>query len=144
MNRSYYQTAFDFERFFEQKEMPKLTLRESIAQYITLVITTCFGEYTHDDEFGSLIWETDFDLLANTNTLKEDIRKSLLEKLKEYENRTTDTRVEVSLGENLSNTSNRVRLKKYLTVNVETTVRKTNERLRVSGDYMIAPLAYKG
>ena len=142
MKRSYYQIPFDFGKFFEQKELTKITLRESISQFISVIITTYFQEYTFDENFGSEIWETDFDLLTNPNVLKEQIRNSLQDKISTYEKRLSNVKVQLYLGEDLSQKVEKVRLKKYLTIKVIGKVIKTDEPYTFSGNYFLAPLSY--
>ena len=142
MRRSYYKVPFNFSKFFEQRELEKLDLRESISQFISVVITTYFQEYTFDEDFGSEIWETDFDILTNPNVLKEHIRKSLQDKITTYEKRLANVRVQLYLGENLSEKSEKVRLKKYLTIEVNAKTIKTDEDYTFSGNYFLAPLSH--
>ncbi len=143
MAKPYYQAPFDFKRFFEKKELKKISLQESISQFISVIITTCFEEYSFDDGFGSEIWETDFDLLVNANVLKERIKKSLAQQITTYEKRLTKIDLSLNLEENISGTSNKVRLKKYLHIAITGTIVKTNEPYRFTGDYYLAPLSYK-
>ncbi len=143
MAKPYYQAPFDFKRFFEKKALKKITLQESISQFISIIITTYFEEYAFDDGFGSEIWETDFDLLVNANVLKERIKKSLAEQIRTYEKRLTNIDLGLDLQESISEKSNKVRLKKYLNINITGTIVKTNEPYHFSGDYFLAPLSYK-
>ena len=143
MAKPYYQIPFDFNRFFEKKELKKLTLRDSISQFISLIITTYFEEYTYDENFGSEIWETDFDLLVNANLLKERIKNSLKNQIHSYEKRLDNLDLNVELMESLSEQSQKVRLKKYLYITVTGTIIKTDEPFRFTGDYYLAPLSYK-
>jgi len=142
MNKSYYKVPFDFRRFFEQKDLKKITLEDSISQYISVIITTAFKEYKHDDEFGSEIWETDFDLLTNVNRLKEQIKISLSKQIKALEKRLNNTNVNILLGESLIKNTNKTRLKKQLKIKITGTIRKTNEPYTFVGSYFIAPLSY--
>lgn len=143
MAKPYYQVPFDFIRFFEKKELKKLTLRDSISQFISVIITTYFEEYTYDEAFGSEIWETDFDLLVNANVLKERIKCSLTHQIGTYEKRLADIDLNVELMESVSHNSNKVRLKKYLYITISGTIIKTDEPFRFTGDYYLAPLSYK-
>ncbi len=143
MAKPYYQAPLDFKRFFEQKELKKLTLQESISQFISIIITTYFEEYTYDDEFGSEIWETDFDLLVNTNVLKEQIKRSLQNQINQYEKRLSNVNLNLDVRENISENSNKVRLKKYLNITITGIIVKTDEPYRFNGDYFMAPLSYK-
>jgi len=143
MAKPYYQTPFDFKRFFEKKELKKLSLRDSISQFMSIIITTYFEEYSFDEHFGSEIWETDFDLLVNANVLKERIKKSLFEQIKTYEKRLTNIDLDIELKESISSSTKKVRLKKYLYITIRGTIRKTDEPFVFTGDYYLAPLSYR-
>ena len=67
MKDLYYKIPFDFKGLTKGQDIRKVTIEESLAQFISLIITTIFGEYKYDDGFGTVIWETDFNLLANAN-----------------------------------------------------------------------------
>ncbi len=143
MAKPYYEAPFNFKRFFEKKELKRLSLRDSISQFISIIITTYFEEYTFDEEFGSEIWETDFDLLVNANVLKEQIKYSLTDQIERYEKRLTNIDLSVELKESLTENANTVRLKKYLLIIVTGTIIKTDEHFRFTGDYYLTPLSYK-
>ncbi|CAZ94479.1 GPW/gp25 family protein [Zobellia galactanivorans] len=143
MAKPYYQAPFDFKRFFEKKELKKIGMRDSISQFISVIITTYFEEYTFDEAFGSEIWETDFDLLINANVLKERIKKSLKNQIETYEKRLSNIDLNVELMESLSSNTNKVRLKKYLYITIKGTIIKTDEPFSFTGDYYLAPLSYK-
>ncbi len=143
MAKPYYQAPFDFKRFFEKKELKKLSMRDSISQFISVIITTYFEEYTFDEKFGSEIWETDFDLLVNANVLRERIKKSLTEQIKTYEKRLVNIDLNVELMESLSEKTKKVRLKKYLYITIRGTIVKTDETFAFTGDYFLAPLSYR-
>ena len=143
MAKPYYQAPFDFKRFFEKKELKKLSLRDSISQFISVIITTYFQEYTFDEGFGSEIWETDFDLLVNTNVLKEQIKKSLTKQINTYEKRLSNIDLNIELMERMSSKTKKVRLKKYLYITIRGTIVKTDEPFVFTGDYYLAPLSYK-
>ncbi|SHK03886.1 GPW/gp25 family protein [Pseudozobellia thermophila] len=143
MAKPYYQAPFDFKRFFEKKELKKIGMRDSISQFISIIITTYFEEYTFDEDFGSEIWETDFDLLVNANVIKERIKRSLKNQIETYEKRLSNIDLNVELMESLSSNTNKVRLKKYLYITIRGTIVKTDEPFVFTGDYYLAPLSYK-
>ena len=143
MEKPYYEAPLNFKRFFEKKEMNKLSVHDSISQFISIIITTYFEEYTFDKDFGSMIWETDFDLLINANVLRERIKSSLEKQIEIYEKRLGNVNLEVELMEKLTNTTNKVRLKKYLLITVSGSIMKTDEPFQFTGDYYLAPLSYK-
>jgi len=142
MNKSYYKIPFNFKSFFEQKDLKKISLQESISQYIGIIITTAFKEYKHDHNFGSEIWETDFDLLTNVNRLKEQIKTSLSTKIKTLEKRLSNINVKILLSEGVVPNTTKTRLKKQLKIEVTGIIKKTNEPYYFTGMYYIAPLSY--
>jgi len=142
MNKSYYKVPFNFKNFFEQKDLKKITLQESISQYISIIITTAFKEYKHDHDFGSEIWETDFDLLTNVNRLKERIKTSLSTKIKTLEKRLDNVNVNIVIGESVIPNTTKTRLKKQLKIEITGIIKKTNEPYYFTGMYYIAPLSY--
>jgi len=142
MHKSYYKVPFNFKSFFEQKDLKKITLHDSISQYISIIITTAFKEYKHDDSFGSEIWETDFDLLTNVNRLKEQIKTSLSTKVKTLEKRLSNVNINIVLGESVVPNTTKTRLKKQLKIEVTGIIKKTNEPYYFTGMYYIAPLSY--
>ena len=143
MAKPYYEAPFNFTRFFEKKELKKLSLRDSISQFISVIITTYFEEYSFDENFGCEIWESDFDLLVSPNVLKEQIKKSLNEQINTYEKRLSNIDVNIELMESLSSKTNKVRLKKYLYITIRGTIIKTNDPFVFTGDFYLAPLSYK-
>ena len=142
MKTDYYKIPFDFKSFFEHKDLKKISLKESISQYISLVITTAYKEYKHDEEFGSEIWESEFEILSNVNTLKENIKNSILEKINKYEKRLSNIKISVVIGETFVPNINKTRLKKQLVIRITGRLKKTNETFAFSGSYFIAPLSY--
>ncbi len=143
MAKPYYKAPFDFKRFFEKKELRRLSIQDSISQFISIIVTTYFEEYTYDDGFGSEIWETDFDLLVNANVLKERIKKSLTAQIEQYEKRLSKVDLNIELMESLSEKTNKVRLKKYLYITITGKIVKTDEPFSFKGDYYLAPLSYR-
>lgn len=143
MIKPYYSAPLDFKRFFEKKELKKINLQDSISQFISIIITTYFEEYSYNDEFGSEIWETDFDLLTNVNVLKERIKRSLEKQIHTYEKRLTKINLTIELNETISTTSDKTRLKKFLNISLTGTIGKTDEPYRFNGNYYLAPLSYK-
>ena len=99
MKDLFYKIPIDFKRLSSGEDLRKVTIEESLAQYISLIITTIFGEYKYDDGFGTVIWETDFNLLANANQLKDMIKESVHEKVKKYEKRLIVTDVTLGVSE---------------------------------------------
>lgn len=139
----YYKTPISFKDLMEKKEIEKTNLEHSIAQYINLVATSSYGECKFDESFGCKIWEMDFDLLSDQNTLKDRIREALIASIKKYEYRLDLADVEVSITEaKTASYNNNMRMKKKINVVVKGNVKKTNRPFNFFGYFFVGPLSY--
>jgi len=143
MKDLYYKIPFDFKGLTKGQDIRKVTIEESLAQFISLIITTIFGEYKYDDNFGTMIWETDFNLLANANQLKDIIKDSVFSKVKEYEKRLTVTDVTLSVSEDTVSYTKNIRVKKRLDIVVYGIIKKTNQPYYYKSSYFLAPFSFK-
>lgn len=143
MKDLFYKIPIDFKRLSSGEDLRKVTIEESLAQYISLIITTIFGEYKYDDEFGTVIWETDFNLLANANQLKDMIKESVHEKVKKYEKRLTVTDVTLGVSEDTVSYEANIRVKKRLDIVVYGVIKKTNQPYYYKSSYFLAPFSFK-
>lgn len=143
MKDLYYKIPLDFKGLTTGEDIRKVTIEESLAQYISLVITTIFGEYKYDDNFGTIIWETDFSMLANVNQLKDMIKESVFSKVREYEKRLTVTDVTLGINEDTLSYITNVRVKKRLDIIVYGIIKKTNQPYYYKSSYYLAPFSIK-
>jgi len=86
---TYYNIPFSFEAVLrrERREAFTCTVEDSIAQNISLIITSKFNEFRYDATYGCEIWEVDFIVPANINIWKEEIKAALEEAIIKYEHR---------------------------------------------------------
>lgn len=143
MKDLFYKIPIDFKRLSSGEDLRKVTIEESLAQYISLIITTIFGEYKYDDGFGTVIWETDFNLLANANQLKDMIKESVHEKVKKYEKRLIVTDVTLGVSEDTVSYETNIRVKKRLDIVVYGVIKKTNQPYYYKSSYFLAPFSFK-
>jgi phage baseplate assembly protein W len=143
MKGAFYKLPIDFKTIIQKKELEKTSLEHSIAQQIILLATSTFGECKFDETFGSKIWEIDFDLLMNENTLKEIITKTMKQSIKFHEGRITTNEIKVELSETKYMINNTNRAKKRVDIIIEATVRSTNRPFNFRGYFFVGPLSYK-
>lgn len=143
MKDLFYKIPIDFKRLSSGEDIRKVTIEESLAQYISLIITTIFGEYKYDDGFGTIIWETDFNLLSNANQLKDMIKESVHEKVKKYEKRLIITDVTLGVSEDTVSYETNIRVKKRLDIVVYGVIKKTNQPYYYKSSYFLAPFSFK-
>ena len=143
MKDLFYKIPFDFKKLSIGEDARRVVLEESLAQYIALIITTIFGEYKYDLEFGTIIWETDFNLLANPNQLKDLIKESVHEKVKKYETRLIVTDVTLEVVEDTLSYETNIRVKKRLDIVVYGIIKQTSQPYYYKSSYFLAPFSFK-
>ena len=75
------------------------SLEESVAQYLMMLITCRYGEIVDKYDFGSAIWELEFNQLVKIYQWEEAVRKSLVDTIDKYEKRLANLLVDVKLSE---------------------------------------------
>jgi phage baseplate assembly protein W len=143
MKDLYYKIPFDFKRLTAGEDAKKVTIEESLAQFISLIISTIFGEYKYDEEFGTIIWDTDFNQLANPNQLKDQIKESVFEKVRKYEPRLIVTDVALGVVEDTLSYEKSIRVKKRLDIIVYGIIKQTNQPYYYKSSYYLAPFSFK-
>ncbi len=143
MNDLYYRIPFDFKKLTQGQDAYKVTIEESLAQFISLILTTIFGEYKYDEEFGTIIWETDYNFLANPNLIKDEIKGSVFEKVKKYEKRLIVNDVNLAVVEDTISYETNIRVKKRLDIIVYGTIKLTNQPYYYRSSYYMAPFSFK-
>ncbi len=109
----YYTIPFDFDNLIDpdvelskSKRFPYLqlnktsSLKKSINEHIELILTTHFGEYKHNHNYGFVIWEQEFENMEidkfNThNHPKQEIEESLINAIKNFEPRLKRVQLEI-------------------------------------------------
>lgn len=143
MYDTYYKTPLKFKDLIEKKDLEKVSLEYSIAQFINIVITSSFGECKFNEIFGCKIWETDFDLLSDPNTLKDRIKNDVKVAIKMQENRLDLTEVEISIGNvKAASYNNSYRIKKRITIEIKGFIKKTNRDFSFITKFFVGPLSY--
>ncbi len=142
MQGVYYKIPFDFESLTEKKDAEKISLETSIHQHIFLLATTSFGECKFDETYGSEIWEMDFDIMKNDNSLKEFIADTLKKSVTTYERRIRLEDVEVIINDHNLGTLGKRRMKKKVSIVIKGTVLETNRPFIFSNAFFVGPLSY--
>ncbi len=87
----------DFSNLLNGKKV--CSLEESIAQYLMMLITSRYGEVAGKNDFGSDIWELEFNQLVKVYEWEEKVRVSLVNAIAKYEKRLLNTKVIVALSD---------------------------------------------
>lgn len=143
MKGAFYKLPINFNTIIQKKELEKTSIEHSIAQQIILLATTTFGECKFDETFGSKIWEIDFDLLMNENTLKDIISKTMKQALLFHEQRILVKELNVELSEIIYLVDSVNRAKKRVDIIIDATIKSTNRSFNFRGYFFVGPLSYK-
>jgi phage baseplate assembly protein W len=143
MQLEYYSLPLALDKVMRQQEHPRSSLQQSVTQHLHLLLTTSFGEFPGDENFGCGIWDHDFDNVTSAHKLKELIRQSLLKSIQEQEQRLNNVRVELMIvQEELAEGATGRRVKKRITISVSGVLHSTNEPLVFRDSFFVGPLSY--
>ncbi len=120
------------------------SFEESVAQYLMMMITSRYGEVVSRADFGSAIWELEFNQLVKVHEWEETVQKSLVDTITKYENRLTDLKVDVSLDEidsNLDNIDGRSEVRKQAYISVEGKLKHSGTRFTFNTQLLVSPLS---
>ncbi len=102
-------------------KLKRFNLEDSIAQNIMMLVVSHHGEVVGKEDYGSIIWELEFNQLVKISAWEESVRESLQKTINKYEKRLKDIVVDVTLSEiddDFRNTKNaHIRRKAKITVN---------------------------
>ena len=80
-------------------QMQRCSYEESIAQHIMMLIVSRYGEVEGKEDYGSVIWDLEFNQVLKNADWEEKVRQSLEATITEYESRLKDIHVRVELTE---------------------------------------------
>ncbi len=94
----YLKLPLDLSSALEGK-MERCSYAESIAQHIMTLIVSQYGEVESKADYGSVIWNLEFNQTVFNQDWEEDVKKSLERTISEYEHRLKDIKIHVELAE---------------------------------------------
>ena len=95
----YLKYPIDFSSLLKGNNKNQCEIQESIAYNIMLIVTTSFGEIPEKPDYGSEIWELEFDQHINRRTWEEQVKNSLFDSISKNEQRLNLTSVAITLDE---------------------------------------------
>lgn len=140
MQQQYFSLPLDLGCVIHREEHPRVSLQQSVMQHLHLLLTTAFGEFPGDEDFGCGIWDHDFDNVTSAHKLKEVIRQSLLVSIREKEKRLSHTRVDLMIiQEEMPGVHS---IKKRASITVSGILTQTNEPFSFKDSFYVGPLSY--
>lgn len=140
----YYKYPLAISRIFQNKDLLKCELGESISQNLQLIIVSHYGEHRYNSTFGCEIWDMDFDLIMSQRLWEERLRKSLLIAIRENEKRieAQDIDVKISEVEKMYPFDKYVTIKRRVDVFIKAVIVETGENYRFHTDLFLSPVSY--
>lgn len=124
------------------RKLQRCSYQESIAQYIMLLILSHNGEVVGREDFGSMIWELEFNQLVKKSDWEEGVKNSLINTIEKNEKRLRNVDVNVTLLEiEEENTSKISHIRRKAQITVTGIMDKTNEEFRFNTSLYISPLS---
>jgi phage baseplate assembly protein W len=142
MKGQYYQLPLDLSRILQKKDMPVCNLEESVGQHIHLLITTVLGENKDDPDYGCQLWDTDFDIKATNNEIKEQVENAIRLAIIKYEKRLVQIRVTAFVSQEELAMMSGKKIKKKIKVSVNGTLAKNNNPFHYSSYFFVSPLSF--
>ncbi len=134
---------FPFNEIINQKDVRRINLEKSIHNMIHLITVTSFYEVKHDPFFGTDISEYDFENIYNMHVLKDELKKSVLQSLRNNEKRLVHVIIELQIEQvELAVTIHNRRVKTQIKMQVRGVIDKTNEPLMHTETFYLGPLSY--
>lgn len=132
-----------FKNITQKKELHRIDIKKSIQNMVHLIVITAYNEVKHDPMFGCEIWNNDFENIYNPQFFKEDVKKSVLESIKNNEQRLSKVTVDLQVDqvETITRIKNR-RIKTRIKIIVSGIIEKTNEQFWHQEMFFIGPLSY--
>lgn len=98
---SYYKLPLDISRFFsgDTGQLEQCSELESIDQHLALILLSRPGEHGFDSEFGTRLWEMDFENISSINKWKARFTALAKEAIEKYENRLKDIELTIDIKE---------------------------------------------
>ncbi|MFW6257796.1 MAG: hypothetical protein ACOC11_03330 [Prolixibacteraceae bacterium] len=130
-------------KIMEQKDIRRIDLKASIHNMIHLITVTSYNEVKHDPFFGTEISEYDFENIYNTHSLKDQLKKSILNSVRNNEKRLTKVNIDLQIEQvEISTRIQNKRIKTQINMIVDGVIDKTNEPLQHQETFFIGPLSY--
>lgn len=125
-----------------RQKLPRCSFEESIAQQLLLLIVSHNGEVIGKDDYGSIIWELEFNQLVKISDWEDGVRNSLIHTINKYEPRLRDIDVTVTLSEiEEENKSKISHARRRAQIGVTGIINKTNQEFNFSTLVYISPLS---
>jgi phage baseplate assembly protein W len=145
METNYYKLPLQLSNFFtgENDQLTQCSLLESIDQHLELLLMTSPGEHVFNQQFGTRIWELDFELVYSQSKWKERFSGFVLEAIKANEKRISEVDVDVYIREVVREDTklDSVTIRKRVDIYVHGVLPESNQRCAFNYYLYLGPLS---
>ena len=139
----YLNIPLDMKRIVNQKDLQRIDVKRSIHNMIHLITVTSYNEVKHDPFFGTEISNYDFENIYNTHSLRDELKKSILNSIRNNESRLINVSIDLQIDQVEINTRiNNKRIKTQIKMVIDGIIDKTNEPFQHMETFFIGPLSY--
>jgi phage baseplate assembly protein W len=142
MKNQYYKLPLDFSRMLQKKDLAEVNLEDSVAQHIQLLITTVLGENKDDAQYGNQLWDSDFDIRASNNEVKEQVELSIKSSIIRYEKRLSQIRVMAMVTQEEFPSATSRKVKKKIKVTITGILARNKTPFVYNTFFYVSPLSY--
>lgn len=140
----YIKLPLNFSDLLQGNSRQECSYEESIAQYLMMMITSRYGEVVSRADFGSAIWELEFNQLVKVHQWEEQVQRSLQDTMTKYEYRLTDLVIDVALKEvdqSISDLHGRSEVRKQASISVEGKIKHSGTKFMFNTQLLVSPLS---
>lgn len=140
----YIKLPINFSDIVQGKSKAHCSYEESIAQYLMMMITSRYGEVVSRSDFGSAIWELEFNQMVKVHQWEELVERSLRDTMEKYEHRLMDLRIDVSLvqiDKSVSDFEDRTEVRKQASITVEGKMKESGTKFTFNTQLLVSPLS---
>ena len=139
----YLNIPLDMKRIVNQKDLQRVDVKRSIHNMIHLITVTSYNEVKHDPFFGTEISNYDFENIYNPHSLRDELKKSILNSIRNNESRLINVSIDLQIDQVEINTRiNNKRIKTQIKMVIDGIIDKTNESFQHIETFFIGPLSY--
>lgn len=145
MKHGYYKLPLNISRFFTEEggHLDQYGELESIDRYLDLLLITCQGEHGFNQNFGTKIWDFDFENVVSKTAWEEKFVRYIRQAVEDNEKRLKDIDVQIHIRDVLREEAymNSVTMHKRVDVVITGVVASTNKRHGFKYSLYMSPLS---
>lgn len=145
MNREqYYSLPLDFSAITKKKDIKVCNFYRSIAQNIFIILTTKYDECRFSPQYGSEVWDWDFQHIPNENTWIAQMTNVLGKTIVKYETRLYDIKVDMTIQQEeiMDRVKVSYRIKRKLDIIITGIVKETREPFNFRQSLFLSPISF--